>query len=137
EDRVYSKQPSANNNLSQKLDGAYSYRGGLIRAGVADAYLNTTDPAFSELVRREQRWQNVLAANAEYGHEGGALFVGIDASQKTDKYLSPALAAVLNGYDQLFGLKAGYWVQPKTRFYSAYHREIIHYSAGRAAHSKS
>ena len=135
--KAYTQQPSANNAFSQKADGSYAYRGEAVRAGVADTYINTVDPAFSELIQRTHRWQNTGSANAEYGAPGGAGFVGIDGFQKTDKYLDPALAAVLNRYEDQAGVKVGYWVQPQTRAYAAYHRDIIHFTAGRADNNKS
>lgn len=133
--RAYSAAPSANNAFRQKADGAYTYRDTYLRAGIADTYLNTVDPAFSELIERQHRWENTVAANAEYGPEGGFLFAGVDAFHRIDKYLDPELAFDLNNYEEQFGFKAGYWLAPKTRVYAAYHRDIIHYTAGRDASS--
>jgi hypothetical protein len=79
----------------------------------------------------------VANAGLEYAPEGGALFAGVDGSQTTHKYLSRTLGGLLNRYEQTAGIKAGYMVQPKTRVYVGYRRQIIHYSAGRVSNNKS
>lgn len=136
-DKTYSEAPSANNSFGYNGDAVYDYKGGYFHGGLSDNYLNTVDPAFSELVAREQRWQNVVAGHFEYAPEGGALFAGLDGAQRVDKYLDPTVASELNRYSQLAGVKLGYQVQPQTRVYSSYHREIIHYTDGRTADSKA
>ncbi|MBI4423583.1 MAG: outer membrane beta-barrel protein [Elusimicrobia bacterium] len=134
---AYSKQASANNTIHQRADLAYGYKGPMgISGKIRDNYLNTTDPAFSELVEREQRWQNTLGGDVEYAPLGGNLFAGVDVAHTAHKYVGPTLGALLNRYEQSAGLRAGYKVMPKTRVYLAYHRAITHYSAGRRANHK-
>lgn len=127
--KAYSKQPSANNAFYHNLNLGYNYSGPMgITARVWDTYLNTEDPAFSELVTRETRWQNTFGAKGEYAPKGGMFFGGAQFDQVNHKYVSPSLGASLNRYEQTFGVKGGYMLQPKTRVYLGLRHRIIHYS---------
>lgn len=128
EGRFYSKQPKANNNFHQAAELGYGFNSGRgLTGSLRDSFMSTTDPAFSELVQREQRWNNVAAA--EVGWEGGRLGVSADGSYGTNKYLSTTLAGLLNRYDIAAGVRLRYRVMPKTRAYLAYHRGISRYTA--------
>lgn len=137
--KAYKKDPRLNNTVNQAVDAAYSYKGPNVSAKVADTYVNTVDPATSELTARQKRWQNTATAEGEYAPEGGKLFAGADVSQTNHKYVSQsvALRTALNRYEQSFGVKGGYRVRPKTRVYAAYHRQIIHYSVHQSAPTKN
>lgn len=128
--RTYSRDPSINNTLDQSASIADQFRGANgLSARAADAYVNTVDPATSELTRRTRRWNNAATVEAVYAPEGGRLSAGVDAGETVDKYVSSAeFAAALNRTTQLVGFKAGVLVQPRTRAYAAYHRRIIHYT---------
>ncbi|MFA6028814.1 MAG: outer membrane beta-barrel protein [Elusimicrobiota bacterium] len=125
----YSTMPKANDTINQKASLNYVYKGPMgLSAKVGDTYLNTMDPAFSESATRERRWQNTANLTGEYSILEGPAFVGVNAEQVTHKYLSSSMGALLNRYEQIFGLKGGYKVLPKTRVYAGYRRQIIHYS---------
>lgn len=141
---AYSKDPDVNNAVHQKADGGYRYRGPMgVSGSVKNAYMNTTDPATSELTQRAKRWQNTFSADGEYAPKGGNLFVGADAAHTTHKYIqhpdavTANLPALLNRYEQQFGVKGGWKLAPKTRLFTAYHRQLIHYSVFQAAPAKS
>jgi hypothetical protein len=56
---AYSQAPRANNALDQSVSGDYEYTGIRgVKGRVWDKYLNTEDPAFSELVARHRRYSN-------------------------------------------------------------------------------
>lgn len=137
---AYKTQSSANNAFHQKVDVGYDFKGANVNARVFDNYMNTQDPQFNpnhtvvagELVDREQRWQNTAGASAEYSL-GDKFFFGGDAQDTVHKYVSPALGAILNRSEALFGIKTGYKIQPKTRVYVAAHRQLVHYNAGTEA----
>lgn len=140
----YQKQSKANDATSQKVEGAYAVKGSRFNGRLFDTYVNTQDPAFNpnngnivapELVARKQRWQNTAGGAFEYGLTDTAFF-GIDAQDTVHHYLEPSLAASLNRSEVLFGFKAGYKIQPKTRLYIAGHRQIVHYTAGRPSNHK-
>jgi len=133
----YARQASGNNTVKQAVSAGYGYDGLKgVKARLSEKYLSTTDPAFSELVGREHRYQNNLDGTLDisrsryftYGFEGG---------HGWSKYINPDLAAMLNRWEAYGGLKVGVKVQPKTQVYTAYRRSVIHYTAGRAADSKS
>ncbi len=129
ESQIYSTQPDINNAIGQTAHGQYTYAGayGLtFKAG--DNYVNTTDPAFSQLTGRQWRWQNSVYSTLDYTPRNGRLAGGLDASQKNDKYIRPDFAQQLNRYEDNFGFNVGYMVRPKTKVYIAYHRDIIHYT---------
>lgn len=140
---IYRKKSSANNAISQMVNVAYNFKGARSRANVYNNYINTQDPAFNtnksvlsgELTKRERRWNDTMGLSAEY-FLGDKFFVGADASNDITKYLSRGLGAALNNSSLLFGVKGGYKIQPKTRVFTAIHRGITHYSAGRAANHK-
>ncbi|MFA6004810.1 MAG: outer membrane beta-barrel protein, partial [Elusimicrobiota bacterium] len=125
----YTTQPDLNDAINQRLHGDYTYAGAYgLTFKVGDKYVNTTDQAFSELVGRNQRWQNIIYTSLDYYPEHGRLAGGIDASQKNDKYLGPVLGRLLNRYEDTLGFNVGYKVMPKTKAYVSYHRGIVHYS---------
>ncbi|MCX5796836.1 MAG: outer membrane beta-barrel protein [Elusimicrobia bacterium] len=134
---LYTTQPSANNAVSQRVDGSYDFKGSRSKARLFDSYLNTEDPQFNPestvvagaLVSRQRRWQNTAGASAEY-FLGEKFFAGADAQDTVSKYITALMGATLNRSETLFGVKSGYKVQPKTRVYLALHRQLVHYSAG-------
>lgn len=132
EAQSYSSQPAANNNLRHRANFLYKFTSAYgISAGAQDAYVNTTDQAFSELIRREKRWQNTAAANVAYAPDNGRMNAAADYADTVHKYLGSALGAALNRSEQSAGLKVGYKAQPKTNIFAAYHRGIVHYSVVR------
>jgi hypothetical protein len=129
--QIYDKEPSHNNGVNQKADLAYMYKGPAgFSAKLSDAYMNTVDPASSELVDRERRWQNTGSAMFDYAPEGGMFFFGASGEHVTHKYLSASMSALLNRYEQTVGGRTGFLLQPKTRLYVGYRRQIIHYNSG-------
>jgi len=134
---LYATQPKANNAVNQTLRFDFKHEG---RRGTSwklwEHYLNTEDPAFSELVARERRFQNTVGF--EYDHaRSRRFFIRPRATHTVHKYVSRTLAASLNRYETDFGADIGLRVQPKTRVFASYGRRLIHYSAGRVIHSKS
>ncbi|MFA5138928.1 MAG: outer membrane beta-barrel protein [Elusimicrobiota bacterium] len=129
--QIYDKDPSHNNGVNQKADLAYMYKGPAgFSAKLSDAFMNTVDPGSSELVDRERRWQNTAGGMFDYAPEGGMFFFSGSGEHVTHKYLSAPMSALLNRYEQTFGAKTGYRLQPKTRLYVGYRRQIIHYNSG-------
>ena len=131
----YVKDPAINNAVDQTLSAAYNYRGPKGLSGsITDGYTNTTDPATSELIARQQRWQNTVSVQGEYAPEGGNLFAGIDAYDTRDKYVSNAssIRTLLDRYTEALGAKAGWRLSPATRIYASYHRQVIHYTVHQA-----
>ncbi|MFA5141206.1 MAG: outer membrane beta-barrel protein [Elusimicrobiota bacterium] len=133
---TYSNQPSANNALDQNAGANYGYTGrrGLI-VKLWDKYMNVQDPAFSELVARERRYQNEAGLRGEQFF-GRRFFAALEFRDTAHKYLDPGLAAQLNRFEASGGADLGLVLQPKTKLFVSYRREVIHYSAGRSNHSK-
>lgn len=137
----YVKEPAVNNTINQTLNAGYSYKGPQGLSGfVRDDYVNTSDQAFTELTSRQQRWENALTAQGEYSPENGHIFAAVDAYDTMDKYVATSLdiRKSLDRYTEGVGLKAGWQLAPAvgqtqaTRFYAAYHRQIIHYTVGQS-----
>jgi hypothetical protein len=134
---AYTRDPSANNAVTQKADASYDFKGSRSKARVFDSYLNTRDPQFDpfanavvgELISRQARWQNTFGVSAEY-FLGEKFFFGADAQNTVQKYLDSAMSAQLNRSEGQAGVKTGYKIQPKTRVYVSGHRAVTHYSAG-------
>lgn len=132
----YNRYPSQNNAFHQGVDLDYNYKAGALWANLYNRYLNTTDPAFSEQIDRSLRWENKAGLILGYKPEGGKLFVEISGDTKRDKYIdgnltaagTPGLGQLLDRVQLHFGLKTGYYVQPKTRVFVSYDRDIIHYT---------
>ncbi|MFA6028820.1 MAG: outer membrane beta-barrel protein [Elusimicrobiota bacterium] len=125
----YSTMSKANDMISQSAKLNYAYKGPMgLSAKLGDSFLSTMDPAFSESATRERRWQNTASVAGEYSIGEGPLFIGLSGEQATHKYLTTTMGALLNRYEQTFGGKVGYRLQPKTRAYVVYRRKIIHYS---------
>lgn len=142
ESHIYETQSKANNAFNQSAAAAYDFKGARTVAKVWDNYTNTQDPQFQpnnvltgSLTERERRWQNVGGLSGEYAL-GDKFFVGAAGQDTVHKYLNPGLAATLNRSELLFGIKTGYRLQPKTRVFVAANRQLVHYSAGRAANHK-
>ncbi|MBI4346751.1 MAG: outer membrane beta-barrel protein [Elusimicrobia bacterium] len=134
---AYTQQPKTNNAVNQDFGIDYTYTGIKNVVGrVKESYLNTEDPAFSELTARERRFQNTLSASVESRRSRSFVWT-VDGQHSMHKYLSPALAALLNRFEASGGGSLGVLVQPKTRAYAAYHLGRIHYSAGRSNHSRT
>ena len=133
----YGTQPKANNAFNQNIRGDFVHIG---RRGTKwkmwDHFINTEDPAYSELVARERRFQNTAGFEYDYARSR-RLFIRPRVTHVTHKYLSTSLAASLNRYESEAGADIGLRVKSKTRVFVSYSRQIIHYSAGRTAHSKS
>jgi hypothetical protein len=134
---VYATQPDANNAINQNLRVDFAHKG---RRGTSwkvwEHFINTEDPAFSELVARERRFQNTVGFEFDYARSR-RLFLRPKAQHTVHKYVSKTLAASLNRFESDFGFDLGLRVQPKTRVFTSYGRQIIHYSAGRVIHSKT
>ncbi|MFH1725765.1 MAG: outer membrane beta-barrel protein [Elusimicrobiota bacterium] len=137
---TYTKQGVGNDAIHQNADAAYMYKGPMgISGKVWNKYINTTDPAFSELITRSQRYHNTVGLEGEYAPGGGKLFAGASFDHQNHKYLDGVtLGPRLNRYEQSFGLRGGYRIMPKTRVYAGWSRKIIHYSIfGTNKNSKS
>ncbi|MBI5625186.1 MAG: outer membrane beta-barrel protein [Elusimicrobia bacterium] len=132
----YSRNSNANDSMDQAVKADYWYTGKRgVTAHLFNHYANTMDPAFSEVVNRERRWQNTAGGRLDV--EFSRMLYGfVDGQHTTHKYLGSAMGRILNHYEQSFGGGAGVMVGPKTKAYASYHRTIIHYSAGRQANSK-
>ncbi|MBI5210973.1 MAG: outer membrane beta-barrel protein [Elusimicrobia bacterium] len=132
----YSKASKTNNALNSAVTTDYSYSGGRgFSASLSNSYSNTGDPAFTELTARERRWQNTTTGRADL-EMSRRIYVFADGSHSISKYLSGSMGRLLNRYEQAFGGGAGLMLGPKTKVYASYHRNIIHYSAGRDANNK-
>lgn len=134
---AYGTQPRTNNAVNQDFGLDYTHTG--IRNVVGrlrESYLNTEDPAFSELTARERRFQNTLSASLESRRSRWFVWT-LDGQHSVHKYLNPALARLLNRFEAAAGGSVGVLVQPRTRAYAAYHLGRVHYSAGRSNHSRS
>ncbi|MBI5882498.1 MAG: outer membrane beta-barrel protein [Elusimicrobia bacterium] len=132
----YSKARAANDSMNQAIKTDYSYSGRRgVTAHLFNSYSNTMDPAFSELINRERRWQNTAGGrlDVEFSRR---LYAFVDGQHVVHKYLGSAMGGLLNHYEQSFGGGLGVLLGPKTKAYASYHRTIIHYSAGRQANSK-
>lgn len=133
----YSKQPSANNSVHQGVQVGYAYTGVRgVTGNLSEKYLSTADPAFSEVVAREQRFQNNLGFNLDIARSRRFVYT-LEAEDAYHKYLNPSLASSLNRHEVSGGFKAGLLVEPKTTAYLSYRRGLIRYSAGKQSHSKS
>ena len=128
---TYSTMSKTNDSYNQSANLGYSYSGPTgFSGGLGDTYVNTTDPAFSESAAREHRWQNTVAAQGEYAPKNGPLFFGADFNHTVNKYVGFTVGRLLNRYDQTFGVKVGYKIQPKTRVLAAWHANVTHYADG-------
>jgi len=126
---AYTKHPSRNNAYQQNANLGYMFKGPAgTSAKVQNTYMNTQDPASSELVTREQRYQNTAGGSAEYAPGGGNFYVSANADHVLHRYQSQSLAAVLDRYELFMGGRVGYKVLPKTRVYLGYGRQLIHYA---------
>lgn len=131
----YSHQGRTNNAVDQTILAGWDYTGKRgVKASLTDTYVNTEDPAFSEQVARQRRMSNEVAGSLDVEHSR-RLFTTLKGRYQISKYLDPSLARNLNRYETAVGLDVGMRVAPKTRVYTAYQRELMHYSAGRADHS--
>ncbi len=132
----YAKQSRGNNALDQSISLGYRYQPTrAVSLTLTDSYANTQDPAFSEIVVRERHWQNMAGVKLEIEHK--RLVTSLDFQDTMTKYLSPGLGGFLNHYELAFGGSLGLRLGPKSKVYTAYHRKILHYTAGRDADSKN
>ncbi len=132
-DRIYSysKDSGAGNQPIQELNGIYRYKAPSgLGLRLQDDYLNTIDPANTELTGLRRRWDNLARAEAAYEPEERRVALGVDAQELRRKYVAedPAQRQLLDRYVQLVGGRLGWQAQPKTVAYVAYHRELIHYT---------
>lgn len=129
--RWYSRDPGVGNGVIQSLDGHYWYEAPSgLKLRVRDNYLNTIDQASTELTALRRRWQNLIGGGLAYEPEGGEVFLQGDFDHTRYKYVTddPVLRQQLDRYEQEFGGRAGWQLQPKTVVYAAYHRQLIHYT---------
>jgi len=125
----YSTQPETNDAINQSAHVDYTYYGSHgLKFTAGDAYVNTNDQAFSQLVERQRRWSNHAYAALDYDLPRNRFVAGVDASHWTHKYVNPTFGASLNRYSDSAGGYVGYKVQPKTSVYVSYHRAVTHYS---------
>lgn len=129
--RSYDKDAARNDALTHRATAAYFYtRETGVAAGAADDYLDTVDPATSEIVERVRRRNNTVRAFALRAPEGARLSIGADAWHSTDLYArGSALAASFNRYTQSAGIKAGWRLFPLLRAFASYHRQVVRYTA--------
>ncbi len=132
ESQNFSADPSANDTINQSAHLDYVYAGAYgLTYKLGDNYLSTTDQAFSQLIARDRRWANTVYTSLDYDKENGYLAGGVDASHTVNKYLGATRARQLNRYSQRVGFNVGYKIQPKTKLYVAYHRNLTHYTVQR------
>ncbi|MFC1678627.1 outer membrane beta-barrel protein [Elusimicrobiota bacterium] len=125
---VYNENGESNDGVNQTVNAGYKYKGPMgISGKLSDTYMNTQDPASSELTDRETRWQNTGSLSAEYGPKSGKLFAGVFGDFVTHKYVNQSMGALLDRNEATFGVKTGYKVFPKTRVYAKYGRQLIKY----------
>lgn len=133
----YSHQSSINNTLNQRVRAHYRYnpkRG--LELNLNESYTNTEDPAFSELVARQRRFENKMSAS--FDNRRSRLFVyGFQIGVTHHKYLDQTVSSLLNRFESSAGGRFGIKLRSRTTLFADYAREIIHYSAGRQNHSKS
>jgi len=126
---AYSKHPSRNNTVQQNVNLGYGFKG---PAGFSlkaqDTYVNTQDPASSELVDREQRYQNSAGGVIEYAPGGGAFYIAADGEHLVHRYQNESLAAALDRYELAVGGRMGLRIMTKTRVFAGYKRQIVHYT---------
>ena len=128
----YTTDARANDTINQTAHLDYVYTGAYgLTYKLGDNYLSTTDQAFSELRERDRRWANTIYTSLDYDQPNGFLAGGVDASHTVNKYLGPTRARELNRYSQRAGFNVGYKIQPKTKLYVAYHRNLTHYTVQR------
>jgi hypothetical protein len=139
----YRQQPAANDAFNQSLDASYSLRAPLFTVKAYDRYQNTDLPAYNpnnvisgELVSRDRRYQNTLAASLEYPL-AERLFSTVELQWTTHKYVNPSLATALNHSETTLGLKQSYHAAPRTRPYIAVRRRVVHYSAVTAERTRA
>lgn len=127
----FTKDPALNNALNHGGDLLYKYEGARFTLGLSDAYVNTVDPPNSEQTARFRRWQNSGNASLEYMPGQGPLFAALEANHLAFKYIAddPEIRALLNRYELWTGVRAGYQIAPKSRFYGLYRRGLVHYNA--------
>ncbi len=132
EANTYTTQPNLNDTINQKAHFDYTYAGAYgLTYKAGDAYTNTTDQAFSELVARNRRWTNTVYTELDYNPANNRLAGGVDAQHTTNKYLGDTIGRQLNRYDESVGFNVGYKIQPKTKAYVSYHRSVTHYTVQR------
>ncbi len=122
--------PNANNAIDQSLGASYTYTGSHgITAKVRDNYLNTTDPADTELTTRYHRWENMVGGEVEYSPSHTS-FVSVDAEDQNDRYITddPQIRALLDRITETVGGRVGYYVAPKTKVFVAYHAQAMHFT---------
>ncbi len=122
--------PAANNAYDQAVGLGYTYTGAHgISAKLRDNYVNTTDPADTELTTRYHRWENMVGGEAEYSPSHTS-FVSVDAESTRDKYITndPQIRALLDRITENVGGRVGYYVAPKTKVFVAYHAQDMHFT---------
>lgn len=127
----YSNNASFKNAFIQGVDARYWFTGNRgLRLRAKESYLNTIDPASSELTQLLRRWTNIAGVEAGYEPDERPVHLTVDAQEIRNKYVSdvPALRPSLDRYEQLAGVKLGWQLQPKTVAYAAYHRDILHFT---------
>jgi hypothetical protein len=122
--------PGTNDAIDQSLAGRYAYTGpDGVTAKLLDDYVNTTDPADTELTARDKRWENLLGGEVEYSPAQEA-FVSVDAEDQVDRYIAdnPQIRALLDRVQTTVGGRAGWYVGPKTKVFAAYHFQDMHFT---------
>ncbi|NNN05491.1 MAG: outer membrane beta-barrel protein [Elusimicrobia bacterium] len=122
--------PNANNAIDQALSAGYTYTGpNGITAKLRDNYINTTDPADTELIQRFHRWENMVGGEMEYSPSHTA-FVSVDAESQNDRYITndPQIRALLDRVTETIGGRVGWYVAPKTKVFVAYHAQDMHFT---------
>lgn len=122
--------PGVNNAVDQALGARYAYDGPAgVSAKLGDDYLNTTDPADTELTARAKRWENVVGGQVEYSPAQQG-FVSLDAEHQIDRYIADnaVLRALLDRIEDTIGGRVGWYVEPKTKVFAAYHLQVMHFT---------
>ncbi|MBI5629256.1 MAG: outer membrane beta-barrel protein [Elusimicrobia bacterium] len=121
---------------SQNMSLGYRYQPRHdISLNISDAYVNTALPPTNELTNQEQRWENTLSLELAVERSRGLAYT-LDVRHSLDKFVGAASGALLNHYDLNLGGSVGVKIQPRTKVYVDYHRELTHFTAGRPADAK-
>jgi len=123
--------PGTNNAIDQSLSARYAYDGpDGVTAKLGDDYINTSDPADTELTARDKRWENSVGGALEYSPSQQG-FVSVDAEQRIDRYIADdaVIRALLDRIEETVGGRVGWYVGPKTKVFAAYHLQVMHFTA--------
>lgn len=126
----YSERPKTNNATHQLANLGLTFnspKGCVLK--LTDSFMDTTDPAASNLIDRERRIQNDAALAYSRKPESG-LGYGFDVAHTLHDYESSALSASLDRQEYKAGLGVSYPLGGKTRAALGYRYSSIVYEDG-------